>query len=396
MNSLFNPIKPIYRSRSCERVHPRCKPLVRALLKSFETSILVSFPASFDWQAHFLYLKHLKAKIFIKVIYHPFVSTTQFEYCKENSATIMDADYNETIQFLVCTDNSSERQKLLVSVICIILSIATIIGNVLTLVALRKVSSLYPPSKLLYSCLAVTDLFVGMIAGPAGAVHFMMWNIHSDSRQWLDLCVYSADIASVSFTVLTTVSLQTLTVISIDRLLALMLGLRYRQVVTLRRVQALAASVWIPSIAYAPMLLWENNAAKIFLYTLESFCLLVSAVCYSKIFLILRHHVAEVQDHLQGTPSNDVESLNLQRYKKTVSTAMWVLISLVICYIPYIIVTVIYTVNGPFSRIGFFWGLTGSFVFLSSALNPLLYCWKIKDVRQAVKMTVRQVLCLTS
>ena len=308
----------------------------------------------------------------------------------------MDADYNETIQFLVCTDNLSERQTLFVSVIYIVLSIATIIGNVLILVALRKVSSLYPPSKLLYSCLAVTDLFVGMIAGPAGAVHFMMWNIHSDSRQWLDLCVYSADIASVSFTVLTTVSLQTLTVISIDRLLALMLGLRYRQVVTLRRVQALAACVWIPSIAYAPVLFWENNGAKIFLYTLESFCLLVSAVCYSKIFLILRHHVAEVQDHLQGTPSNNVESPNLQRYKKTVSTAMWVLISLVICYIPYIIVTVIYTVNGPFSRIGFFWGLTGSFVFLSSALNPLLYCWKIKDVRQAVKMTVRQVLCLAS
>lgn len=308
----------------------------------------------------------------------------------------MDADYNETIQFLVCTDNSSESQTLFVSVICIVLSIATILGNVLILVALRKVSSLYPPSKLLYSCLAVTDLFVGMIAGPAGAVHFMMRNIHPDSRQWLDICVYSADIASVSFTVLTTVSLQTLTVISIDRLLALMLGLRYRQVMTLRRVQALAACVWIPSIAYAPMLFWENNAAKVYVYTLESFCLLVSAACYSKIFLILRHHVAEVQDHLQGRPLNDVESPNLQRYKKTVSTAMWVLISLVICYIPYIIVTVIYTVNGPFSRIGFFWGLTGIFVFLSSALNPLLYCWKIKDVRQAVKMTVRQVLCLGS
>ena len=28
-----------------------------------------------------------------------------------------------------------------------------------------------------------------------------------------------------------------------------------------------------------------------------------------------------------------------------------------------------------------------------SSLNPLLYCWKIREVRQAVKETLRQVFC---
>ena len=156
----------------------------------------------------------------------------------------------------------------------------------------------------------------------------------------MDLCVYSADVGAVSFTVLTTVSLETLTAISVDRLLALMLGLRYRQVVTLRRVKAIAVCLWIPSIAYALILFREYYAAKIYGYTLQSVCLLVSAVC-SKIFLTLRRHVAEVQERVYRRQSNEGSSLNLKRYRKTVSAAVWVLVSLVICYIPHIIITVL-------------------------------------------------------
>ena len=308
----------------------------------------------------------------------------------------MDADYSKRIQFLLCTDNLSKKLTLFYWVTYIVLSIATISGNALILLALRKVSSLYPPSKLLYSCLAAADLLVGFIVGAAGAAHFMMWNLHVESGRWMKLCLCSANVVAVSFTVLTTVSLETLTAISVDRLLALMLGLRYKQFVTLRRVQAIAVCVWIPSIAYALILFWEYYAAKIYGYALQSVCLLVSAVCYSKIFLTLRHHVAEVQERVHRRQSNEGASLNMKRYRKTVSTAVWVLISLVICYIPSIIVTALYTVIGPFSRIGNIWGLAGLFVFLNSSLNPLLYCWKIKDVRQAVKVTARRVLCLTS
>ena len=301
----------------------------------------------------------------------------------------MDAVW-ERIQFLLCTDNLSKELALFFWVTYIVLSITTVSGNALILLALRKVSSLYPPSKLLFSCLAVSDLLVGLIVGPAGVVHFMKWNVQVESGRWMDLCVYSADVGAVSFTVLTTVSLETLTAISVDRLLALMLGLRYRQVVTLRRVKAIAVCLWIPSIAYALILFWEYYAAKIYGYTLQSVCLLVSAVCYSKIFLTLRRHVAEVQERrVHRRQPNEGSSLNLKRYRKTVSAAVWVLISLVICYIPHIIITVLYTVNGPFALLQVLWVLAGILVFLSSSLNPLLYCWKIKDVRKAVQQTVR-------
>ena len=48
----------------------------------------------------------------------------------------------------------------------IFLSITATLGNALSLVAPRKISSIYPPTKLLFRCLAVTDLCVGLLCQP--------------------------------------------------------------------------------------------------------------------------------------------------------------------------------------------------------------------------------------
>ncbi|XP_078342772.1 beta-3 adrenergic receptor-like [Oculina patagonica] len=304
----------------------------------------------------------------------------------------MDADQ---MRVLTCTGyfKTSGKYTLLFSAISIFLSIATILGNALILVALRKESSLHPPSKLLYSCLAITDLLVGLIVGPAAAVHFMNWTI---DLKGIDLCVNSAAIGAVSFTILTSVSLLTLTAISVDRLLALLLKLRYRHVVTSRRIRAFVVCAWIPSIVYAITLFWEYSIAKIYGYTLQALCILISAFCYSKIFLTLHRHTSEVQDHVHQRQPNERLPLNIRRYRKTVCTGLWILMTLVVCYVPYIIVTAIFTSNGPFSLLPTLWGITGTLVILNSSLNPLLYCWRIREVRQAVKMTIREMLCLAS
>ena len=58
-----------------------------------------------------------------------------------------------------------KQQSISFSAVHILLSITATIGNSLILVALHKVSSnsLHPSSKLLYRCLATTDLLVGLV-----------------------------------------------------------------------------------------------------------------------------------------------------------------------------------------------------------------------------------------
>ena len=85
---------------------------------------------------------------------------------------------NETIQVLLCSLHLSGKHMLFFAAINYFLSITATLGNTVILFALNKESSLHPPSRLLYRCLALTDLLVGIISQPVLAVYFTLL-VHS-------------------------------------------------------------------------------------------------------------------------------------------------------------------------------------------------------------------------
>ena len=123
----------------------------------------------------------------------------------------------------------------------ITLSITAFLGNILIILALKRVSSLHRPSMLLLGCLAITDLCMDLTTQPLFVAYIM-----SQEHPMLCYCI------SILFTRLSIiiggVSLSTLAAISVHRLLALLLGLRYRHVVTLRRLQSYVFISWFFSI----------------------------------------------------------------------------------------------------------------------------------------------------
>ena len=139
----------------------------------------------------------------------------------------------------------------------IFLSIAASFGNILILIALRRVDSLYPPSKFLFRCLAVTDLCVGLISQPLHATYLMSY---VEEMNFNIIRVISELNSALSVT-LCALSLVTSTAISLDRLQALSLGIRYRQVVTLRRIRACTACSWMLSVfILGSMYFWSHRA----------------------------------------------------------------------------------------------------------------------------------------
>ena len=189
------------------------------------------------------------------------------------------------------------------------------------------------------------------------------------------------------------VSLLTMTAISVDRLLALLLGLRYRQVVTYRRTCITVTGFWILSIVGASTLFWNRLITSWFQYKVAALCLVTTTVAYTKIFCTLRHNQIHVQNHVaQGQPSQAIP-LNIARYREAVYSALWVQGTLDICYLPYSIAVVLTPQRGMPLSMYLARNFTVSMVLLNSSLNPLLYCWKIREVRQAVKETLRQLCC---
>ena len=266
------------------------------------------------------------------------------------------------------------------SALNIFLSITASLGNALILIGLHKVSSIHLPTKRFLRCLAVTDLCVGLIVEPFYAT-FLLSGIREVSK----------NVVNVLSWILCGVSLMTSAAISVDRLLALLLGLRYRHVVTLRRVRVVIICFWLIAASLGSIRWLRWDISLMLASTVLPLSLLTSIFCYTRIHLKLRHQQVQVQNYvLQGQVNGGEIPLNIARFKKTVSSVLWVQLALVSCYAPFGILVVLKLI-GIESDVALL--VINTLVFLNSSLNPILYCWKIRVVKQAVEDTIRQFNC---
>ena len=316
-------------------------------------------------------------------------------YCK----AIMELNFTEdgnqkTYEELYCSANLNSGMQYSgiyssLSALNIILSISASLENSLILVALYKESSLHLPSKLLFGCLAITDLCVGLVSEPL----YVVYLIPVVNKRW-DICLFVFVTGFVASYILVSVSLLTLTAISVDRLLALLLGLRYRQVVTSKRTFITLTAFWLAAIVAATMYFWNNMLILWYGHVLIAICLIISFICHVKIFLTLRRRKIQVQEHVhQQQQQVQTIPLNIARYKKAVSSALWVQFTLVVCNLPFVIVDTLATHSGLSPPVYLAKQFAITLVFLNSSLNPILYCWKMKEVRQAVKNTIQELCC---
>ena len=278
-------------------------------------------------------------------------------------------------------------ELIFLSVVNICLSVSAVLGNTLILVALNKETSLHQASKLLYSTLAITDLGVAIIVEPLAVTY---WTSVVNEK-W-NICYYTHFARDISAYALSSISFFTLTAISFDRLLALTLRLRYRQVVTLKRTLTSVLVSWVFSSIVASSIFFEIQIILWFAKVGFALGIVTTVFSYTKIFFTLRQNqIRALRSDISRWPATQAIPLNVARYKKAVYSALWVQLALVICYLPNNIVVAL-EIQGEIPLAIY---LTRQFTFtlvnLNSSLNPLVYCWKITEVRQAVKETLRNI-----
>ena len=277
---------------------------------------------------------------------------------------------------------SVDIAEAMIAAVNILFSITSSLGNILILIALRKVTSLHPPTKLLFQCLAITDLGVGLTSQPLFATVLLTGYRNVN---WSVIVI--GNYLSLIFC---GVSLNISTALSLDRLLALLLGLRYRHVVTLKRVRIAVACCWLTALVTALVIFLTGG--KIFpriAMILIILSVIISLSSYTKIVLKLRQHQTSVQENVQqGMANAGGVPINLKQYKRTVVSIALVQISLVACYVPFLIFLIGHLDYSIPNYV--FLLVSTTFVYLNSSLNPFLYCWRIKEVRQAVLGTIKR------
>ena len=262
-------------------------------------------------------------------------------------------------------------------------------GNSLILIALHKASSIHPPTKLFFRCLALTDLCVGLLVHPL----FAAVQLSPTTGVSKNNLFYIYEVSRVTNWILCTVSVLTLTGISVDRLLALLLGLRYRHVVTLRRVRVAIFCFWFIGASIGSIRMWRTDITLALAFVFLTLSLVTSIFCYTRIHLKLRHRQIQDQNRFPLRQANvGGIAMNIARYKKSVSSILWVQLALVGCYGPWVFVAFLF-VTGIENDLRVASETTTTLVHINSTLNPILYCWKIREVRQAVKATIKQRDC---
>ena len=141
------------------------------------------------------------------------------------------------------------------------------------------------------------------------------------------------------------------------------------------------------SVLLGSIYFWDHRVLWIAAFIFVILCLVTSIFSYTKINLGLRHHQAQGQAH-QGKSNGGGTPLDITRSKRTVSSILWVQLALLVCYVPSCIVALL-RINEKGYFIRMTWLCAVTLIYMNSSLNPILYCWKIIEVRQGVKNAIR-------
>ena len=267
------------------------------------------------------------------------------------------------------------------------LSSTAILLNIITIQALRKTPSLSKPLKTLLLSLAVSDLGVGFLVQPTYvAVLVMKIKQNADNGTYYTI-FYAFYIQSFLFVFASFFGVFALTV---DRFLAIHLHLRYQELVTHKRVVAVVSSAWVLSALIALLALKWIQVLCFILATIHIVCYIATGLFYCKIYAVIRHQANQINALQQSAQNEDMA--NAARLRKTAVATFYVYLVFLACYLPIFCTgAASLRVHRETPLLSLLWKFSNTFVHLNSSLNPLIYCWKMRNIRQTVKNTLQGI-----
>ena len=75
---------------------------------------------------------------------------------------------------------------------------------------------------------------------------------------------------------------------------------------------------------------------------------------------------------------------------------LYVYFAFILCYLPLFCILIVIHVRGINRIVKILRFLSATLIFMDSSLNPLLYCWKIREIRQVVLVVIARLFCCCS
>lgn len=289
-----------------------------------------------------------------------------------NESTCSLADF---ARYNITHDSPKEVYHVVSVANSLILATATL-GNSVILAALRRCRTLQPPSKALLYSLVLSDRGVGVLVIPLK----LAWNLAVVLKKPSLYCFLWRPFRIMA-AVLGTVSFFTTTAIALDRYLAFRLRIKYRQVITLRKVVSLLIAEWILALIWACTEIVNETLNRVLGTIAILSCVVITLVCYQRIYKGLRRQAALIQVQCQLATNQNNSSFSVGEYTRTVGNMVWVHCCLLVCYVPYYL-NLILLIAFDNDVLVLAKNVTSVVIYLNSSLNPVIYCWKMKGIRK--------------
>jgi hypothetical protein len=177
-------------------------------------------------------------------------------------------------------------------------------------------------------------------------------------------------------------------VISLDRFLALYLHMRYHSRVTVRHTMFIMLVLWVSCGVSLPGWFHSNrNITSALVIPFTSLYFVTSLICYIKIHQIVRRHRRQIAIQLR--------SLNVPtpRQGRSITTSIYIHGLFIICLIPIVISNVVSLASDDRQTVSYFLYVAWTIVFINSSLNPLLYIYRMKDIKKVVVRMAKSFFC---
>ena len=271
-----------------------------------------------------------------------------------------------------------------------VFSLVATLENLLVIRALMKASTIPATVKKLFLSMAFSDLAVALCSQLMTAIiSAVMLKMASSEDDLAFFCPTVLVVYSYFMYLLAFASFLNVTVIAFDRLLAVSLHLRYQELVTPIRVTIVLVSLWLTSCVAASLCTFLPKGIEMALAVIIVIGCVLTTLAYVRIYKVAKYHQNQIysQNQLQNAQTREAH-----RQRKSAYNSLFVSVVFLAFYFPFMPCKILYMTNT--SEISFLIALFASIflIYLNSSLNPIVYCWRYREIRQIVKKTVKKII----
>ncbi|XP_066569501.1 trace amine-associated receptor 13c-like [Amia ocellicauda] len=318
------------------------------------------------------------------------------------------------VQYCFPTSNSSCPKELRPAAVYVVMYISaaavvmlTVCGNLLVIISISHFKQLHTPTNLLLLSLAVADLLIGVTVMPFSLIVL------------IEMCWYFGETVCIMFNMfrflLSSVSINNVACIAIDRYFAICDPLLYSTKITRNITLLMIILNWLFSLLYNSLLIYVNNnmssteeltvcygdcffvmseawrVVDLLLFILPGSIMII---LYAKVFFVAKRHVkviSVITEQASSKNKNRSKKMPITSERKAAKTLGIVVAVFLLCLVPYYVWNVIDS-NVKLSTSSVMINFLYWLVFFSSAVNPIIYAlfypWFQKSVKFIVTLRI--------